>query len=787
MRPLSIELEGFFAYRKRALVDLADVDYFSLEGPTGSGKSSLIDAMIFALYGKIPRLGGNTVAPAISVGAERARVSFRFLVDDVVYTVTRQLERASSGGARATEVRLETGEGPVASGSSDVTPEVSRLLNLSYEDFTRTVVLPQGEFARFLTATPKERQELLRGLLGLDVYRIMGSLARAREQVALSQLSSASHRLDQLTVPTDEEREGAAARLDAIVALSGEVDRIEVHLETLNAQLDELITQHDRSTDAKERLEKLAAPPDIEELSAMLARAADTAEKHAARFEEVDNQHVTAVARLGGLPTRESLARVASTYDRLDAAGAELAAIDLTTARASLAKAENEVASAGEELDRAVRNRDDERSNHAAHDIARHLEAGTECPVCLQVVATVPELQDPADLAGAESAVGAATAALDKARALVASQSTGLAREEAAHDQLTLRREELVGDLRDAPAREDVPGLIRQFEDASRMVTELEEQKRQVSRLVAASEEEQSRLSEQQRTLGKTLMSEREKLADLKPPIAESEDVIIQWKELLSWRDLVVGETTVGLAGLQGEIEKKRLEVMGVRADLDKKLGSLGIVIDDRSPSVALARAEEQAKQTLKEQELALETAGELRQEIETATGTAAVAETLAKHLRADGFERWMMVGAIADLVSGANHILDELSRSSYSLHSDEDGSFDIVDHRNADEIRPVSTLSGGETFLVSLALALSLAETLATAGGSRLDAIILDEGFGTLDDESLDVVASVLESLTMSGLMVGIITHVKALAHRAPFRFVVAKGPDGSSVEVAE
>jgi exonuclease SbcC len=319
------------------------------------------------------------------------------------------------------------------------------------------------------------------------------------------------------------------------------------------------------------------------------------------------------------------------------------------------------------------------------------------------------------------------------------------------------------------------------------MVAELEEEKRRVSRLVAASEEEQSRLAEQQRTLGKKLMSEREKLADLKPPFAESEDIIIQWKELLSWRDLIIVEFDAGISGLRDDIEKTRNDLKTASADLAEKLGSLGIAVDDRSPSVALARAEEQAKQSLKEQEAAVETAHGLGQEIEAATGTAAVAESLAKHLRADGFERWMMVGAIADLVAGANSILDELSRSSYSLHSDEEGSFDIVDHRNADEIRPIATLSGGETFLVSLALALSLAETLASAGGSKLDAIILDEGFGALDEESLDVVASVLESLTMSGLMVGIITHVKALASRAPVRFVVHKGPDGSSVVVAE
>jgi DNA repair protein SbcC/Rad50 len=787
MRPLSIELEGFFAYRKRALVQLTDVDYFSLEGPTGSGKSSLIDAMIFALYGKIPRLGGNTVAPAISAGAERARVSFRFLADDVVYTVTRQLERAAAGGARATEVRLETEAGPVASGSSDVTPEVTRLLNLSYEDFTRTVVLPQGEFARFLTATPKERQELLRGLLGLDVYRAMGSLARARNQVALSQMSSASSRLDRLAVPTDEERALAETRLEAIVALSEEVDRIEARFQSLNGLRDDLAKQIDQAVDAQGRLEKLAAPPDIEELSALLTKAADTAEQHSARFQELEKQSLEAVSTLEQLSSRESLQRVADGYERLDSVDAELAAIDLESARAELTKAENGVAAAGEELELAVRSRDEARKEHAAHDIARQIEPGDACPVCMQVVARIPDRTVPVDLDATEKAMIAAAGHLEKMRALVGSLSTGLAREEAAHSQLALKRNELADDLSDAPAREDVPGLIRQFEEASQLVAEIEEQKRRVSKLIAASEEEQARLAEQQRTLGKTLMSEREKLADLKPPIAESEDIVIQWKELLSWREVTVGETTEILTGLRGELEETRNELSTISADLDTKLRSLGIAAGERSPSVALARAEERAKQTLEEQRAAVEMAAGLREEIEKAAATAAVAETLAKHLRADGFERWMMVGAIADLVAGANSILEELSRSSYSLHSDEDGSFDIVDHRNADEIRPVATLSGGETFLVSLALALSLAETLAAAGGSKLDAIILDEGFGTLDDESLDVVASVLEKLTMSGLMVGIITHVKALAHRAPVRFVVEKGPEGSSVEVAE
>ena len=93
--------------------------------------------------------------------------------------------------------------------------------------------------------------------------------------------------------------------------------------------------------------------------------------------------------------------------------------------------------------------------------------------------------------------------------------------------------------------------------------------------------------------------------------------------------------------------------------------------------------------------------------------------------------------------------------------------------------------MSGGETFLVSLALALSLAETLAASGGAHLDTIVLDEGFGTLDEESLETVSAVLEDLAGDGLMVGVITHVKELAMRAPTRYEVVRLPTGSEVRV--
>ena len=109
-----------------------------------------------------------------------------------------------------------------------------------------------------------------------------------------------------------------------------------------------------------------------------------------------------------------------------------------------------------------------------------------------------------------------------------------------------------------------------------------------------------------------------------------------------------------------------------------------------------------------------------------------------------------------------------------------------MVDHRNADERRSARTLSGGETFLAALALALALADevgSLATGGTARLEAMLIDEGFGSLDPEALDVVASAMEELGSQGRVVGLISHVPDLAARMPVRFEVTATPGGSTV----
>jgi exonuclease SbcC len=100
--------------------------------------------------------------------------------------------------------------------------------------------------------------------------------------------------------------------------------------------------------------------------------------------------------------------------------------------------------------------------------------------------------------------------------------------------------------------------------------------------------------------------------------------------------------------------------------------------------------------------------------------------------------------------------------------------------------MRSADTLSGGETFLASLALALQLSEQVQhAAGATMLDSLFIDEGFGTLDPEALVAAASAIESLPVGGRMVGIITHIEELSSRLPARVKLGKTSGGSRMTV--
>jgi exonuclease SbcC len=202
----------------------------------------------------------------------------------------------------------------------------------------------------------------------------------------------------------------------------------------------------------------------------------------------------------------------------------------------------------------------------------------------------------------------------------------------------------------------------------------------------------------------------------------------------------------------------------------------------ERVASGAAVRAQNDADQAIQR---AKERA-DLEDRIKSESEQIVVLGDLANELRADRFGEYIVQETL-DLL--AVHASDELLRISDGRYSlvPIDGDFQVVDHANADERRSVKTLSGGETFLASLALALALSRhigELATEGlGAKLEAVFIDEGFGTLDPETLEEVIDALERLREDDLLVGVISHVPMLAQRVRAGLEVQKEEGRSRV----
>lgn len=182
------------------------------------------------------------------------------------------------------------------------------------------------------------------------------------------------------------------------------------------------------------------------------------------------------------------------------------------------------------------------------------------------------------------------------------------------------------------------------------------------------------------------------------------------------------------------------------------------------------------------------EQSGELTQTYARITGLSELAS--GKTGSRVSFQTYVLHSLLDDVMEMANQRLLIMSRGQYELHAgqrqraNQQGGLDmeIFDHYSG-YARPLATLSGGESFLASLALALGLADVVqACAGGVRLDTMFIDEGFGTLDSETLDVALKALFELQKSGRLIGIISHVEELRSRIPARLEVMKTKSGGS-----
>ncbi|HEY0452608.1 SMC family ATPase [Actinophytocola sp.] len=803
MRPLRLMFEGFGSYRESTDVHLSDVDFFVLTGPTGSGKSTVIDALCFALYGTVPRWGkGNVIRNALAPSTAECKVALVFDASGGRYAAVRLLRRTPQGNVQTKEARLdrldpsvppdadlakimEAVAEPMAEGDK-VTGAVSELLGIGYEQFTQCVVLPQGRFAEFLQAKPGDRQDLLIQLLAYAVYEDVGQRARERAKVAASKLDSAQKRLNELGTVTDEVVAAAERKVADLDDLVSTVDSAVEEMATLRTRWTEANTKAGQAREQLSDLGALRRPGDVVDLSTRLAVADEEVGRRLEERVAAEKKEAEAEAARADLPEqtvlsrwRDAHARSATLAGRLERLRSAAATADEAEHGSAAEFAAAETALADAEAARTAADR-----AHRAVALAADLAEGEPCPVCRQQVHDLPHHEVPADLDAARAAVTAAKAQVTALRRAHAEASKAAAAARADVSSAEKQAGDHAAELRDAPPAAEVDAALGRREAADAAADRARSAAKVARTAVERAQRDRAELSEEEQRAWSALRAGRDKFVALGVPPVEGTELAAAWQVLLTWAEKQRGE----LAGRAAELEKAEQDLRAqggaARAELTSLLERHGVALArDAKPDVVLASHRERSARDLADLVEKRTRSAALAAELAKCREDEQVARMLGNLLKSNGFEAWLCAEALDSLVTEASEILMQLSGGQYELHRAERNELVVVDHNDAGTQRPVNTLSGGETFQASLALALALShQVVGLSGGKRdLNSMFLDEGFGTLDESTLDTVAATLERLAQeTDRMVGIVTHVPALAERVPVQFAVSR--DGAS-----
>jgi DNA repair protein SbcC/Rad50 len=853
MRPVRLELKGFTSFRDDQAIDFDGLDLFAIAGPTGSGKSSILDAITYALYGSVDRVG-RQVAQLVSQGQPRMAVMLQFGVGKERYRVARSTP--AHGGSKILLERWEGGEWSQAGEGADRVREadamIRQAIGLDYEAFTRSVLLPQGKFAEFLVGDAKDRRNILTELLGLELFERLARLAGEIKRTASAE-AGANERL--LSTEYAGVTEEAVAEAAAVAAEAAARDA------SLAAAESALRMLADRWAETERSVQELrACAVDARRAGAISAQSAEALEDLADRLAEAETAASAAAtateargkearkasaalekarASWGGTAQVASLRARAEVLagSRADVAKARAAAKAARAGIPKLAKrleaAERTVAARVGEAEAAIAavESSEEALDRATHaDLVAAVRSGVKvgdpCPVCGRAIGSLPQAPRAQGLERAKAAHAKARRSAEQASEAL--QRARADRDEAERDAGQAEREAI-------RIEEHLAGLIGERESAESEIAEafggrvptdavavLDGRLGRLEDLDRACDVAEAALAEAKDERG---IAERERdgliarAAEVRGRLGGlSVSGLVERARILAGPDLGLLELPQGapvtdagellaaataLAHGLGSLAERLDELASSRAEGEAAvLAEARSIVGDGFESAAsmselvdavagarTAAAREAATAEHRSSELMakLANARELIERVTEQRGRASRFDALSKELRADRIIAFLQVEALEILAAAGSEHLSTLSGGRYRLAFDQDEFF-VIDAWNGEERRSARTLSGGETFLASLGLALALSEQVRSLSLTRradLESLFLDEGFGTLDPETLEVVVDAIEQLGSDGRMVGVITHVRELALRLPARIEVDGSPRGSQIQV--
>ena len=812
MRPLKLTMTGFGPYKDRTYIDLESLGkggLYLITGDTGAGKTYIFDAITYALYGEMSGSGrdSRTVRSQYADDDVVTSVELEFEYYGRHYKVSRTPEyiRRSKRGdgftKQAAGASLIKPGDVVVDGSTKVTEEIKDILGIDRGQFCSIVMIAQGEFRKLLNANTDERMKLFR--------KLFNTLSYDRLAVMLKDMNKA----------VDEEYENSMRDIRFLVnniscgfdeALALEADELKETESTDTDRIGELLMKIADSAEARQTAiddELKLAEEKLGEATAALAlienhknnfRNLENAKSRVPQLEEnvrkADEALNEAKAELKSADAMRNESALLNgnldSYDKLDEINIELEkagkersdkAAELEKANTRYADAcsdkdskENAAATLSEKntvlLNEYIAASEKEAAKYTSMSsaflreqagiLAQDLENGKPCPVCGSEEHPHP----------ASPAEDAPTAEELEEQKNMAEKADKAAKDKAAEIKT-------VNDNTEAELKALQDKIDEAYKQVSGLEKELAEKDADIKGIEARLDDCRSSLAYESRSDAEKRIKEiGDKIDRMTKAVEDKTEELNKAKSDKQTNETAIEELSKVVAGTDPGDEEKALsdkkDAEASKKDLTNEKVRVASDLNTAKNSIRkLAEIEADLKKIREKHEMIDPLA-------KTANGNMPGKDkiTLEAYVQAFYFER---------IIRHANLRLRMMSEGQYEfVRSTEAGNkkskfgldLNVLDHYSGTE-RPVNTLSGGESFMASLSLALGLSdEVQASAGGIKLDTMFIDEGFGSLDSETLEKAMRTLTELADEDKLVGIISHVEALRTRIDKQIVVTK-----------
>lgn len=786
MRPVSLEFQAFGPYAGKEFIDFSDLSRKGLLlicGDTGSGKTMILDAMTQALYGKSSGGARNDFS---SLRCNRCNpeddtyVIFIFEANGRTYRFEHRLEKKRVNLVEKQTICVMDENGhfePVLENvrKKDVPAYAEKLIGLDYDQFTQVIILPQGKFERFLESDSGQKGEILTEIFGTEKW----------DKVAKAYYKIAKERIDELLAVRDrvnsllsvencetidelgqkeKEAEKELSDLESAFSEAGYPEKRRSLLEEKNAA--------GRLAAARETLqarqeEQKQAQKSVHDCraAAELSEAELAAHKNHASEKEAWNQEKIALESKTNLYILADEGR--HELEEADLAWKNAMALEEKAERDSerAQQQEKHAFEAYEEADRQHKQVLEAFARGAAGRLAAELEEGKKCPVCGST--HHPQLAKSGPDSVSSDQVDKKFALMEKAHNTW--EQARMKTEEARKSAENCRSE----CARCETARTKIAQILESRRDnMADGIDSLQELQDRIGSLAKKTAEYEKKLNELVTIAERNRINTAEAEAVHHKAVEETEKAFAEFEDTLTCCRAKDGNETD-----LNQIEKELRKIEKETELFQSRKGSLINTIE---------------RLTALKEKVSADWA-----EYTTSIAGAESAAAFAKELRGDngtGLTRYVLGVMFDQVICAANEMLSKVHGGRYSLQRTAGGSegsrkkgLDLAvrdSFSDSDEMRSAGSLSGGEKFLVSLALSIGLS-TIARTDGIHIDAMFIDEGFGSLDENSIGDALDILESIRGdAGSFIGIISHVQILRDSIPSKLIVHKRRKGSSIE---